>query len=307
MSDHVEDKKTFKQFDPAEYIGKVFGNITLLSMIGKGAMGAVFIGFQQSLKRKVAVKIFPKVFSESSTMRLRFRDEAETVAVLNHPNIIPVFDMGETDDLLFIIMQLVEGEDLRTFIHRHQLHPVPSRRGITVQNGLQIMIPILDALAFAHSEGVIHRDIKPANILIDSRQTRPFLADFGIASTQHSDNDTSDTILGTPLYIAPEQVWGHRVDARADIYSAGIVLFELIAGKLPLSKTSLNDVIRLKMYDPEQFFSCSPSDACDKIDSELEEIILKATAPERDKRYSNCVSFLDELKIYVKNSMTGND
>jgi len=305
MADLKEKKGSLKQFEPAAFIGKEFGNITLMSMIGKGAMGAVFIGFQKSLKRKVAVKLFPKALPESTTMKLRFRDEAETVAVLNHPNIIPVYDMGETEDLLYIIMQLIEGEDLRAFIHRHQLHPVPSKRVVPLKTGLTLMLPILDALRFAHNDGVIHRDIKPANVIIDTKQNRPFLADFGIASTQHSENDTTDTILGTPLYIAPEQAWGHHVDNRADIYSAGLVLYELAAGKLPLSKKTLAEVIRLKMYSPELLFSCSPSAANPQIDKTLEDIILRAIEPEVDKRYQNCTIFIDELTAYLNDNFTG--
>ena len=304
MADPKEKKGGLKQFEPGAFIGKEFGNITLMNMIGKGAMGAVFIGYQKSLKRKVAVKLFPKALPESTTMKLRFRDEAETVAVLNHPNIIPVFDMGDTEDILYIVMQLIDGEDLRTYIQRHQLHPVPSKRGVPLLDGLTLMLPILDALRFAHEEGVIHRDIKPANILIDTKHNRPFLADFGIASTQHSENDSTDTILGTPLYIAPEQTWGHHIDERADIYSAGLVLYELIAGKLPLSKKTLAEVMRLKMYSPELLFTCPPSAASPLIDKALEDIILHAIEPETDKRYQHCETFLNELTAYVNNRRT---
>jgi serine/threonine protein kinase len=304
MADLNKSNGGFKQFEPAGFIGKEFGNITLMNMIGKGAMGAVFIGFQKSLKRKVAVKLFPKALPESTTMKLRFRDEAETVAILNHPNIIPVYDMGDTEDFLYIVMQLIEGEDLRTYIQRHLLHPVPAKRGVPLITGLSLMLPILDALRFAHDEGVIHRDIKPANIIIDTKQNRPFLADFGIASTQHSENDATDTILGTPLYIAPEQTWGHHIDQRADIYSTGLVLYELIAGKLPLSKRTLAEVIRLKMYSPEMLFTCTPSAASPQIDKPLEDIILHAIEPEVGKRYQSCATFLEDLTEYINNRKT---
>jgi len=299
MSDN-DQKNTQDRLNPSEFIGREFGNITLISLIGQGAMGAVFIGFQKSLKRKVAVKIYPKALPESSTMRLRFRDEAEIVAVLNHPNIIPVFDMGETDDFLYIIMQLIEGEDLRLFIQRHLLNPLPSRRAISVTEALGIMIPVLEALSYAHGEGVIHRDIKPANILINSKLNRSYLADFGIASTEHSDEDNYDSILGTPLYIAPEQASGKTIDKRADIYSAGLVLFELLAGRLPLKYKKLDEVIRTKIYDPDGLFSCSPKEASDTIDTALDNIILKAIAGDREKRFSNCDALLDNLKDYSK-------
>lgn len=300
MNNLTGNKNRLKQFDPSVHIGKEIGNITLMSVLGQGAMGAVFIGFQKSLKRKVAVKIYPKSLSESGTMRLRLRDEAETVAVLNHPNIVPVFDMGETEDLLYIIMQIIEGEDLRTFIQRHQLHPVQSRRVIPLQTCLQIMIQVLDALTYAHEEGVIHRDIKPANIMIDSRSNRTYLADFGIASSVLTEETPSDVILGTPLYISPEQVWGKCFDNRADIYSAGIVLFELILGKLPLSTRSLEEIMKIKLYNPETIFTCSPSAASSSIDKDLENIILQATAPDPENRYFNCRGFHKDLVAYYE-------
>jgi serine/threonine-protein kinase len=285
-------------FDPKLYLGKDIGNITIMSVLGRGAMGAVFIGFQKSLKRKVAVKIYPKSSPESSKMRLRFRDEAETVAVLNHPNIVPVFDMGETDELLYIIMQLIDGEDLRAFLHRQMLHPVVSKRTIPLQTCLQIMTHIIDALSYAHDENVIHRDIKPANILLDSRSRRPYLADFGIARSALSETGPSNIIMGTPLYISPEQVWGHNVDNRSDIYSTGIVLYELIVGKLPVKKMSVDIMLAIKMNEPERMFQCSPSEASPVIDSDLEDIILTAIKPEIDERYQSCKELYNDLVTY---------
>lgn len=293
------------QIHPENFIGKELGNITLMSLIGQGAMGAVFTGFQKSLKRKVAVKIYPKSMPDSNTMKFRFRDEAETVAVLNHPNIIPVFDMGETDEILYIIMQLVEGEDLRSYIQRHLLHPLPSRRVISVKNALEIMIPVLEALSYAHDEGVIHRDIKPANILINSKLNRPYLADFGIACTQDSE-ESSDTILGTPLYIAPEQASGKKVDKRSDIYSAGLVLYETLACKLPIRYKTVDEVIRTKVYNPDDLFSCPPSVASKTIDEDLEEIIEHSIAGDPRKRYESCRIFLEEIRKYAKNKIPDN-
>ena len=306
MSNLQEIQRPSERFNPQIFIGKEIGNITLVSVLGQGAMGAVFVGYQKSLKRNVAVKVYPKALSESGTMRLRLRDEAETVAVLIHSNIVPVFDMGETDDLLFIIMQLIEGEDLRTYIQRLQLNPLPSRRAIPLQTCLQIMMQILDALAYAHEEGVIHRDIKPANIIIDNRNRRPYLADFGIASSTLSENTLSDVVLGTPLYISPEQMWGKLIDLRSDIYSAGIVLFELILGKLPLSKRSLDEIVKIKMYNPESLFTCTPSVASGSIDKDLENIILQATASDPNSRYCNCNLFRDDLVSYYERHFPDN-
>ena len=239
-------------FDTKIYIGREINNITLMELLGRGAMGAVFVGFQKSLKRKVAVKLFPKQTEGAGNYRVHFREEAEIVSVLNHPNIVQIIDMGETSEFLYIVMQLVIGEDLRTMIHRHQLNPIPVRRQIDLQKVLEIMLPVLDALAYAHEEGVVHQDIKPGNILIEERTGRAFLADFGIArSAMNEDSEDASVIMGTPLYIAPEQICDETADPRSDIYAAGTVLFEAIAGKLPFQKTTIEALLSLKMNNPE--------------------------------------------------------
>lgn len=288
-------------FDPRTYIGQEIHNITLVEFIGKGAMGAVFVGYQKSLKRKVAIKVFPKFINEERNIRVHFREEAEIVAGLNHPNIVPVFDMGDTADLLFITMQLITGEDLRTMIHRHNLHPVPARRNIGLETVLDIMLPVLDALSYAHEEGVIHQDIKPGNILVEERSKRPYLADFGIARSAMNTEEELSMIMGTPLYIAPEQISEEVPDPRADIFSAGTVLFEAIAGKLPFQKTTVEALLNLKMNNPDALFSMPPSQACPAIDATLEKIILKAIASRKEDRYQSCRGFHHELALYRKN------
>lgn len=288
------------KFDAKVFIGREINSITLMELIGRGAMGAVFVGYQKSLKRKVAMKIFPKRTEEGGNYRIMFREEAETVAVLNHPNIVTVFDMGETDEFLFITMQLITGEDLRTMIRRHQLHPVPARRLIDLHTVLQLIVPVIDALAFAHEEGVIHQDIKPGNILIEERSMRPYLADFGIARSEMNEKFDSNMIMGTPLYIAPELIREEEVDPRSDIYSAGIVLYEAIAGKLPFKSKTVEELLSLKMKNPEALFTASPSEFCGAIDRELESIILKAISVNKEERYKTCRAFHTQLIHYQK-------
>lgn len=290
------------KFEPREFIGKEVNNVTLVELIGRGAMGAVFVGYQKSLKRKVAIKIFPKEAAEDGSYKIQFRDEAEIVAGLNHPNIVTVFDMGDTEQFLFITMQLVVGEDLRSLIHRHQLHPVPARRTIDLRKVLSLMIPVLDALAYAHDEGVVHQDIKPGNILIEERTGRSFLADFGIArSAMNAKDDEESMVMGTPLYIAPEQISEERSDPRSDIYSAGTVLYEAIAGKLPFQKTTIEALLNLKMNDPAKLYTTLPSQFCPAIDTDLEKIILQAIAPRKEDRFQTCRIFHQLLSAYAGN------
>lgn len=287
-----------RTFNTDTFIGSEIDNITIMELIGRGAMGAVFVGYQKSLKRKVAVKVFPRDGADDARGRVHFREEAETVAVLNHPNIVQIIDMGATADCLFIVMQMVQGEDLRTMIHRYQRNPIPARRLIDVHMVLSIMLPVLDALAYAHEEGVVHQDIKPGNILIEERSNRPYLADFGIARSAMSEESDSDIIVGTPLYIAPEQIREEQCDSRSDIYSAGIVLFEALAGKLPFEKNNMETLLSLKMNNPDELFSVRPSRFCPAIDGDMERIILKAAASRKGERYQNCRAFHHELSQY---------
>jgi serine/threonine-protein kinase len=164
------------------------------------------------------------------------------------------------------------------------------------------MVPVLDALAYAHEEGVVHQDIKPGNILIEERTGRPFLADFGIArSAMNAVGDESSMIMGTPLYIAPEQISEEPGDPRSDIYSAGTVLYEAIAGKLPFQKTTVEALLSLKMNDPAALFTMSPSQFCPAIDLSLEQIIMRAIAPRKEDRYPTCRAFHDALSAYTGN------
>jgi len=176
--------------DLSQFIGVNIGTVTLVKLLGQGAMGAVFIGYQATLKRQVAVKILPKSLASSANAQQMFRDEAETVGILNHPNIVPVYEMGETADFFFQVMQLVVGHDLRTIIAKARKHPVPTKRILPVSETVSYIRQILDALGYAHDEGVFHQDIKPANILVDDRFKRALVADFGIARTLWAEYST---------------------------------------------------------------------------------------------------------------------
>ncbi|HEX3019874.1 MAG TPA: serine/threonine-protein kinase [Chitinispirillaceae bacterium] len=285
--------------NPENYIGRDIKGITLIELLGRGATGLVYTAYQKSLKRKVALKLFPKQTLKSVSVE-KFRTEAETVAVLNHPNIAPVFDMGETEEFLFIVMQLIGGQDMRLIIQRLRKHPVLSRRTLSKKTAVQIMLSVLDALEYAHSQQVIHQDVKPANIIIEEQNYRPYLVDFGIARTILSEQGLSQFILGTPLYMAPEQASGQQTDSRADIYSAGIVLYEAVSGVLPVQKVKTEEILRLKICDPDSIFTCKPSQHNGVIDRELERIICKATSAQPSMRYQECASFKEDLAIYAK-------
>jgi eukaryotic-like serine/threonine-protein kinase len=176
------------------FIGRELGTVTLLKVLGQGANGVVFAAFQRTLKRQVAVKVLPKSEALRQTSRELFLQEAEMVAALNHPNIIPIFEMGEAADCYYQVMQLVQGSDLETIIEKRLNNPLPTRRSLSVADSLNIMAQVLDGLGYAHDEGVIHQDIKPSNTLIEERSRRPLIADFGIATTLGLEIQDKDAI-----------------------------------------------------------------------------------------------------------------
>jgi serine/threonine protein kinase len=278
------------------YIGRELGNVTLIRELGRGVMGVVFVAFQKTLKRQVAVKVLAKNRETMNLASQLFRDEGEVVAVLSHPNIIPIFEMGETDECYFQVMQLVDGSDLRSTLRRLSKHPVPSKRLMPLDDAIEIIMQIADALGYAHEEGVVHQDIKPANILIESRSQRPLVADFGIARAFEGDYKSDGLVVGSPLYMAPEQAMGKKTDGRADIYSIGVMLFEMAAGSLPIRQEDRVDrILDRKKYTPDTFFTKLPGQVSPRIGAPLERIIMKATASLVEQRYQDCTSLCDDL------------
>ncbi len=291
---------TIASLDLSHYIGTNIGTVTLVKVLGQGSMGAVFVGYQSTLKRQVAVKILPKIIASSARAQQMFRDEAETVGILTHPNIVPVFEMGETGDFFFQVMQLVVGQDLRSIIVRARKHPVPTKRILPLQETIRYVCQVLDALGYAHEEGIFHQDIKPANILIDDRFKRPLVADFGIARTVWAEYSSLNMVVGTPLYMSPEQASLASVDGRTDIYSVGVILMEMAAGLLPIQKEPLADMIKRKRSEPGTFFTSRPSEINPSIDCDLEAIIMKAIEAHPDNRYADCLEFKTALEAYVR-------
>ncbi len=284
------------------FIGRELANVTLVKELGRGMMGVVFVGFQKSLKRQVAVKVLHKSKVRNSAAWQSFRDEGEALAVLNHPNIVPIYEMGQADDCYFQVMQLVDGSDLRSIVKKSLKHPIPAKRLIPLPETLEIVIRTLDGLDFAHEGGVIHQDMKPANILIEHRDKRPLIADFGIARIIEAEYSSEGKIVGTPLYMSPEQAGGRPVDGRTDIYSMGVILFEMLAGTLPVKEESVTDIIERKKFAPETFFTALPRQVSGFIDAELERAVLKATDPDPARRYSRCGEFMGDLKRYRQSS-----
>lgn len=291
LFDHIK-------IDYNSYIGAKLGSVTLLKVLGAGSKGVVFIGFQEGLNRKVAVKILPRIVANQGEVEL-FLNEGEIIATMSHPNIIPIFEFGENEELYYHVMQLVDGFDLDTIIGKLQNHPIPGKRLLPLSKTFSIIESVLDALDYAHSESVYHRDIKPSNILIQKRGDRPFLADFGIAMAPGVRADSvNGLILGSPAYLAPEQARNDEINGQTDIYALGITMIKMLAGTLPKRSETPEEVLRRKITQPETFITHKLSEFSPLIDEDLEGILLKTIAPSQEDRFEKASQFLDALREY---------
>ena len=209
-----------------ELVGQTLGPYRLTEQIGLGGMATVYKAYQASVDRYVAVKVLPRQFAEDPTFMGRFEQEARTIAKLEHPHILPVHDYGEQKRITYLVMRFVEAGTLKDLI--------ASQSPLSPEECLRIVQQVGGALDYAHSQGVIHRDIKPSNVLVDPRGDC-FLTDFGIARLVEGTTEFTATgrIVGTPAYMAPEQGMGEKADARSDIYALGIILYEMVTGKVP--------------------------------------------------------------------------
>jgi serine/threonine protein kinase len=257
-----------------EEAARLFPNYQVVDVLGRGGMGAVYKAVQTALDRVVAIKLLPLEISIDRDFADRFVREARTMAKLNHPNIVSVFDFGTTSEgHLYFVMEFVEGTTLHHLIKSTGLKPIQA---------LELIVSVCEALQYAHGEGVVHRDIKPANVLVDTKG-RVKVADFGLARV---DNPTAEQwgqtmtgmVLGTPDYMAPEQKSGSRVDHRADIYSLGVMLYEMLCGQVPQG-----------IFDP-------PSQRV-SVDERIDQVVIRAMQQEPDRRYANT----GEMKAEVEN------
>jgi serine/threonine-protein kinase len=280
-------------------VGQQVGTSVLLKKLGHGAMSAVFVAFQKTLKRQIAVKILPKSLITEKTAAF-FQQEAESAAILAHPHIIPVYEVGETKEFLFFTMQLVQGNELSYFIRRAQKNIVPSKRFLPIKTVIGLMLKILDGLAYAHDNDIVHRDIKPDNVMIESHSNRPLITDFGVARVSRTTSKSDRLLLGTPMYIAPEQILSGTVDGRADMYSAGVMMLEMLMSKLPYPpyQTAM-DLLKMKLGLKDRIFQKRPSQVHPVANRRLDDILFKALAFDRDQRYTSCREFASQLENYM--------
>jgi serine/threonine-protein kinase len=263
-------------------------------------MAIVFVAYQQTLKRRIAVKILPKSFLTNKSAKL-FQQEAESAAILSHPNIIPIYEVGETKEFLFFTMQLIQGFPLTQLLDMAQKQVLPSKRLIPLKLTIQFITQILDALQYAHQQDIIHRDIKPDNILIEKHSHRPIITDFGVAKVLRKEKEDHSMMLGTPLYMAPEQIIGETRGARSDIYAAGIMLFQMLVPNLPLPEFDSPDaLLKYKLLNKKGFFNKKPSELNPFLKKEIDQIAGRAIEYKAENRFHNCQEFKSELERYQR-------
>jgi serine/threonine protein kinase len=264
----------------------MLGSYRIISQIGQGGMATVYKAYQASMDRNVAVKVLPGQLAESPEFMQRFQQEARIIARLEHPHILPVFDYGEHEGITYFVMRYLEAGTLKD--------KMETGRPLPLKEIDRLFSQLADALSYAHSMGVVHRDLKPANALIDSRGNL-FLTDFGIAKILENASPRltqTDAIMGTPAYISPEQAQAMKVDQRSDIYSLGIILYEMVTGRVPfLADTPLAVIIK-HVSDPLPLPSSVKSD----IPESIERVILKALAKNPDDRFATVADFADAWK-----------
>jgi len=263
----------------------------LQSIIGTGGMSIVYRARDQRLNRAVAVKILKSEFAEDADFRRRFRDESQAVAMLSHPNIVSVYDVSR-GEIEYIVMELIDGITLKQYMER--------RGKLNWRESLHFITQIMRGLSHAHSRGIVHRDIKPQNVMI-LRDGSVKIADFGIARLESAAQQTmTQQALGSVHYISPEQAKGDRTDARSDIYSAGVVLYEMLTNRLPFEGDNAVSVAL-------QHLSSVPLSPCEidpTVPEALEKICMKAMASDIGKRYPTADAMIDDLEEFRKNPDT---
>ncbi len=274
-----------------QYIGKLLDNrYELLELIGIGGMARVYKARCHRLNRLVAVKILREDMAQDAEFRRRFHDESQAVAMLSHPNIVAVYDVSRASELEYIVMELIDGITLKQYIQK-------KGNKLNWREALHFTTQIVKALGHAHSRGIIHRDIKPHNVMV-LRDGSVKVADFGIARVLSAGHSTlTQETLGSVHYISPEQARGSMIDARSDLYSAGVVLYEMITGRLPFEgDTPVSVAIQHINSIP-----LSPRELDPEIPEALEKITMKAMAPNRDNRYGSADEMLADLEEFRKN------
>ncbi len=265
-------------------VGESVGPFEIIEYIGQGGMATIYKAHQTTLDRFVTLKVIHPALMNDQAFLNRLKREASIIAKLNHPNIVTVYDFTDFEGTPFLVLRYIDGKTLKEVLQQQRLG---------TQSILKIMRPVADALAYAHSRGVLHRDVKPSNILIDT-EGHVYLTDFGLARIAYSSESTSshDMMIGSPQYISPEQAKSEPVDARTDIYSLGIVLYEMFTGQVPFSAETPYGTILAQINEQPR----APRTLNPKIPAAVEQVLLKTIAKDPKNRYPSVREMMRALE-----------
>src|SRR5579863_3299139 len=265
-------------------IPKTIGRYEIIELVGRGGMGVLYRARDAVLERNVAVKMMLLDFTTDQTARDRFQREARAVARLQHRNVVTIHELGEVDGTPYIVMEFLSGRDLDAMLKGD----VP----MTLAQKLDVVIQLCDGLGYAHEQGIVHRDVKPGNVRVLEDGTVKIL-DFGIAKFAQSSITQSGMIMGTPSYMAPEQIMGKPVDGRADLFSVGVLLYELLSGQKPFTGESPTTVVyQIIHVEPPPVNASVP-----ELPESLHEIVSRALQKNPDDRYSRASEMASDLQM----------
>ncbi|MEW5721107.1 MAG: protein kinase, partial [Chloroflexota bacterium] len=264
--------------------GDNVGSYRIIEPLGQGGMATVFKAYHPALDRYVAIKVLHPSFKEDPSFNARFAREARIVAKLDHPNIVPIFDFAEHEGTPYLVMRFVEGKTLKAVL-RDGLLPIP--------RVLAIIHPVTEALAYAHAQGILHRDIKPSNVM-RANDGHIFLADFGLARIAQAGDSTisQDMLIGTPQYISPEQARGEPATERSDLYSLGVLLFEMFTGRVPFSADTPYAIIHDHIYTALPL----PTSINPNLSEAIERVLLKTLAKDPSARFASATDLMTALE-----------
>jgi serine/threonine protein kinase len=267
------------------------GKYQIIELVGEGAMGVVYRAHDSVLDRNVAIKVMNESIARQDDLRKRFLHEAQAAASLQHPNVVCIYDLGEADGHLFIAMEFIQGVDLE--------HLIELAKPLSLQAKLDIIIDVLTGLAFAHKRGIVHRDIKPANIRV-AEDGRAKIMDFGVAHLASSSMTSTGSILGTPTYMAPEQITEGKTSPATDIFAVGGVLYQILTMMKPFEAPTLQNLFfKIITEDPRNVSELMPG-----LPAALDHIVRKAMAKEPGDRYTSALEMANEL-TNVRSKLSG--
>lgn len=268
----------------SKLVGQNLNGYELVEYIGEGSYGGVYKASHPNIPHPVVVKVLLKRHLENAEAMARFEAEATVIARLNHhPNVVPIYDYWREDHGAFLVLKYLGGGSLRDRL-RQQI-------ALPLDDVLTVMDRLVDVLAFAHDSGVIHRDLKPENVLFDE-QGSVYLADFGIAKQTNVDLTMPNSILGTPGYLAPEQIVARPVSPQTDIYALGIMLYECLVGERPFSDKHAFNVLLKHLTEPMPLFFCKDAE----VQTQINHVLQKAAAKKPEDRYTNISDMIVDLK-----------